>query len=218
MGKRIASLLFGIFLGLIVGVVLTLYSRIGIMALSLIPQPQPSSPLIRCAAEVDTARWKRYQNLKDSFEVRYPQGFQIREETGAIILASTTSTDLTSITFEKIKGSLREQLLPDMHQAGWKILDRQVYALITSYFTNDDQSLSATYLFVRDFPQHELTDQYSMIKATITTGKETFNAAKNAKMVDPESLLSPPEQILSTFRFLQFDELPGRDTGRAQNF
>jgi hypothetical protein len=217
MGKRIASLLFGIFLGFIVGVVLTLYSRLGVTALSLLSKPAPL-PLIRCAVEVDAAAWKKYQNLEQGFEIRYPTGFDIHKGTDDIVLASTDKAAPASISFQKIRGSLQSQILPEMHQAGWKIADRQVYALTTSYFTNDDQSLSAIYLFVRDFPLHEQTDEYSMIKATITTEKGAFDAAKNAKMVDPESLLTPPEQILSTFRFLQFNELPGRDRGRARDF
>lgn len=204
----------GLFLGLALGIVLSLYFKTGATILSRIGTPAPATTLVHCANEVKTDGWKTYRNMNYGFELRYPEGFDVRERTDSIILTEhATPVDAFSIVLYKIRGSLTDQIMPEMHQAGWKIADRQLYALTTSYYTNDDQSLSAIYLFVRDFPLHENTGEYSMMRATITTTKDEFLAAKNAKLVDPESILTTPEEILSTFRFLQYDELPGRDTG-----
>lgn len=207
----------GLLLGLVLGIVVMMYVRTGSTLLSSIGAPQPK-PMVHCGNEVDTTGWKTYQNLKYGFEVRYPSNFGIQETDDHVELASANQNDgqdPITIVFEMIKGPLAKQLMPEMHQAGWKIADRQVYAMNTSYYTNDDQSLSTIYLFVRDFPLHEDTGNYTMIRATITTGQSEFLAAKKAKVLDFESIMTTPEQVLSTFRFLQYDELPGRDTGRA---
>ncbi len=205
----------GIAFGIVFCLILAFYARTGASLLSFLGPLTDPRPMIRCATQVDATSWKMYSSAKQGFSFRYPSSYVLQEETGSSILNITNGISHNEITLEKIRGSLKKELLPDMRQAGWKVADRQVYALATPNFTNDDGSLSSTYLFIRDFPLHEDSGNYIMVRATIRTSAGEFDSAKQAHLVDPEAILTEPEQILSTFRFLQFDELPGADGGSA---
>ena len=112
----------------------------------------------------------------------------------------------------KMHSTLKAEVAESMVQGGWKIADRSVYALTTPYFSNDDGSLNSTYLFIRGFPKEGTDGRYAMVRATITLSANDpdFAKAREQGIVDVESILNVPEQILSTFRFLTFDELPNQ--------
>lgn len=175
--------------------------------------------LVRCPSDIDVSSWQTFRSAALGFEVRFPATFVAQETaSGMTLLEKNTATGSvrTSIVFERFRSSLEKEVTSEMRQGSWKVADRQTYALTTSYFTSDDlRSLSESYLFIRDFPLKPREPSYSMTRATITMDKDNplLAAIKKATIVDPEQLLSEPEQILSTFRFLQYDELPGRDTG-----
>ncbi len=214
--KKSHSFFSGIIFGLVISLALFFYTHAGFRFLAFVESLSPSQPLlVHCAAQVNTNTWKVFHSAPLGFEFHYPSTYVVQEETGSTVVKITDQKSINQITLEKIRGSLQSELLPDMRQAAWKIADRQLYALATPNFTNDDGSLSSTYLFVRDFPLNENSGNYVMIRATIRTSAKEFDAAKKEQLVDLESVLTGPEQILSTFRFLQFDELPGADRDSA---
>jgi hypothetical protein len=208
----------GLVIGIIVGSVVATFAHNDLPILASVDNATSEAPIIRCAAQVPAVGWGTFRNNKLAFEIHYPSDYSLREETGGILLTSTGSEGF--IRLEKIRGTMGQEILPEMRQAGWKVQDRQLYALSTPYFTDDnDLTLTETYLFVRDFPPKGDDSAHVMVRATIKIGRENadFQRARQAGVVDPESILTTPEQILSTFRFLQYDELPGRDTGAAKD-
>lgn len=201
----------GFTLGLLLGLTCAFYGRGMIL---LISSFSPTSPaIIQCPSDVDTTHWKTFRSLSLAFEVRYPPSFDVVESSTGATLENAATKD--HIVFEKFRGPLSAYTTEEMRLAGWKIADRQVYALTTPYFSNDDGSLAETYLFVRDFPLKGSDGPFVIIRASLTTERNnpSLLAAQNAGIVDGESILTEGEQILSTFRFLQFTELPGRDDG-----
>jgi len=208
-----ARFLSGLIVGLVLGVSLTVSLRTSGSFQAWIGRE--SSPLLRCAADVDSSEWLTYRNDSLAFAILYPPTFTVRETPGTVVLTSTGALP-SSIVLEKIRGSLAAEMTPQMRQAGWKVLDRQAYVLTTPYFTNEeDHTLSERYLFVRDLPIPEQDDTTVMVRATLTIPQQNaeFSRAREQGILDPETILTLPEQILSTFRFLQFEELPGRDSG-----
>ncbi|MFA6038813.1 MAG: hypothetical protein WCV62_03880 [Candidatus Peribacteraceae bacterium] len=182
--------------------------------------PLPASSFVRCVQDVRDADWNTYRSAEYSFAFRYPKTYAVREEGKTTVLEALVPEEngvRNQIVFTTLRSTLKKEQVPEMRLAGWKVQDRQAYALTTPYFTNDDlRSLSETYLFVRDFPTQGLNGTYTIVRATLTlsTTDPDLVAAKAAKIKDLESIFTEPEQILSTFRFLQRTELPGRDGGR----
>lgn len=175
---------------------------------SLIPASQQSfdSPVVRCADEVDTTGWKTFGNIPLAFTFQYPAFMTVvRTSTGVMISDGSGDT----VTLTKSLQSLNDVLDPSMQQGSWKIADRNTYALTTPYLTNDDGTISSTYLFIRNFPQHGINGDYDMVHALLTLRSPGVEAdvAHAAGVTDPETVLNPLEQVLSTFRFLQNDEI-----------
>lgn len=102
-----------------------------------------------------------------------------------------------------------------MAQGSWKIADRRTYALTTPFYSDEESGqLMSKYLFIKNFPQHGTNGNYVMERATVSLGtssKKQFERARKAGIVDVETILTVPEQILSTFRFIEYDE--GKDEG-----
>jgi hypothetical protein len=175
----------------------------------------------RCPTEISTLGWQTFRSSQLGYSLRYSSDWTLKREGDTITLEATTPEAdgvRETIVLEKLRTSLSSVTSPDMRQASWKIADRQVYALTTPYFTSDDRrTLSEEYVFIRDFPARQTDGTFTVVRATITMSpkNDSLLAAKSAKVLDPETILIRPEEILSTFRFLQFDELPGRDGGGA---
>lgn len=173
--------------------------------------------IVQCPSDVETEEWRTFRNTGLAFEFRYPAWYELVENDQQVELRSTKPaadgvTD--TIVFEKFRGSPREEIHPEMHLAGWKVLDRQTFALTTSPFTTEDlRGLSEEYLFVRNFPFQTDDPRHVMVRATVLTSRKNpvLAAALQMGIVDPEDILTEQEQILSTFRFLQYTELSGRD-------
>lgn len=184
----------------------------------VIPLPEPF--FVRCAQEVDSTSWQTYRSTQHSFEFLYPPDYNVRTEGKNLVLESLqpAKNDIRpTILIEPLTSTLAAEQTPEMRLGSWKVADRQVWTFITPYFTGSDpRSLSETYLFVRNFSPQNSRSTFRMVRATITLNADDpiLMAAKNARFADPESILTEPEQILSTFRFLQNTELPGRDGGK----
>lgn len=193
-------------IGILLGLTVPFYGT-GARALlsAIIPPP---APLIRCPADIDTGRWLTYTNAAMAIELRHPPSYTVAESQTGITLVKAGTND--RITLEKIRGALAPLLSDEMRLAGWKVADRQVYALTTPYFSDRRGTLSETYLFVRDFPRRGGDGPFVMIRATLTTDRKdsALLAAHAAGILDSETILTEGEQVLSTFRFLQFTELP----------
>jgi hypothetical protein len=212
----------GLLIGFILGAAASVYLQAGHDLLSSVLPSSRTQGIVRCAAEVPSLGWKRLRSDRLGFEVRFPDTFKATETGDTLSIVSTDKNpEQSSIVLEKMKGYLRDAILPEMRQGSWKIADRQVYALVTPAFTDEDHldRLSEHYLFVRDFPLKGDNGEYSMVKATVTFPRDNadFLSARAIGIIDHEAILTEPEQILSTFRFLQYDELPGRDTGRGKD-
>lgn len=179
----------------------------------------PAMELVQCASEVDTAGWKELRNVKDGFVIKYPPTFAAEESTaGQLLLRQTSAAENAvpaTILFERMRGDIQQFANPSMQQGSWKIADRQTYALTTPYYSHpdDDRSMWAEYLFVRDFPLASTTStqkhSYSIVRATIQMDAHApeFALARQQGIVDVEQILTLPEKILSTYRFLTLDEL-----------
>lgn len=201
----------GFALGLLLGLSCALYGR-GVNFLISSFSSAPTA-VVQCPSDVDTTRWTSFRNASLAFEVRHPPSFAaVASSTGAILTNASTGD---RILFEKIRGQLSPLLTAEMRLASWKIADRQVYALTTPYFSTEDGSIAETYLLIRDFPLRGGDGPFVIVRATLTTSRNNpaLLAAQAAGIVDGETILTEGEQILSTFRFLQFTELPGRDGG-----
>jgi hypothetical protein len=218
---KTALFIAGLLCGLSLGIGLGMLHHVPVHQALLSSLSGEPVQVVRCATEVNTTNWKTYRDTSLAFAVQYPPTYTVTKQDDRILLSSSGSTDTPeNIVFEKFRSPLQKAITPDMREASWKITDRQVYALTTPYFNNEDDPnlLSEIYLFVRDFPT-TASDTYSMIRATVSMSahNEFLRAAASGsgRELDPEMTLNVPEQILSTFRFLQYDELPGRDTGRV---
>ena len=170
----------------------------------------PPEPIIHCAANVDTTGWHLYRNASYGIALKMPPGYSVTEAKNSLLIRNGTGADSNEIALTKIRGAFLCEVDDSMQQAGWKVADRQVYALTTPYFSEAPYTkLWLTYLFVRDFPQQGANGRYVMIKALITLpfrGSD-HERARAAGIMDVESVLTVPEQILSTFRFLTYEEL-----------
>ncbi len=162
--------------------------------------------VVRCADEVSTAGWQTYRNINQGIAFQYPADFSL-SGSGDTIMMTDGSGDTIQMT--KLRDTLKKQTNDTMSQASWKIADRRVYALTSPYTTNTDGTLTSTYLFVRDFPFDGPDGRYAMFKAVVTLRDANMETAvaRAHKIMDPETVLNLPEQILSTFRFLEFDEM-----------
>ncbi len=203
---RLLSLLILVGIGFFIGFSQSQNILLSIPQLqAVVVMPNSETSVVRCASDVKTAQWKLFRTKNLGFQLSYPPPFFVEEDVGSVTLNDGTNA---TIVLTKIRSDLKSQLDPSMQQGAWKIADRKLYALTTPYFTNDDGSLHSTYVFIRDFPQAGVDGRYAMVKAKITmnAGNPDFLKARTAGIVDVESILTVPEQILSTFRFLAFDE------------
>lgn len=170
----------------------------------------PPERIVHCATDVDTTGWNVYRNASYGISLKMPPDYSVTEEKNRLLIRNGTGADSNEIELTKVRGGFLTEVDSSMQQAGWKVADRQVYALTTPYFSEAPYtSLWSKYLFVRDFPQQGANGRYVMIKALITLpfrGSD-HERARAAGIMDVESVLTVPEQILSTFRFLTYEEL-----------
>ncbi|HVW67050.1 MAG TPA: hypothetical protein VHA78_04975 [Candidatus Peribacteraceae bacterium] len=182
---------------------------------SLVQSPSPeaqAAPIVRCADEVSTNGWQTFRSVPLAYTFQYPPDFSLTDNANVLTLDDGSGN---TITLVKLRQSLSIAVDSSMKQASWKVADRNTYALTTPYVTNDDGTLSTTYLFIRNFPQYGTSGNYDMVRATVTlhdAGEES-SVAHEAGIMDPETVLNPSEQVLSTFRFLQNDEIDPQSGG-----
>ncbi len=171
-------------------------------------QEQKVEP-VRCGAEVDTEGWKSFRDEQLAVEFRYPQTYELTVNENVMTLAPTDGNPDGKIILEKFRGIPQKEVTRDWQMATWKVADRKTFAMTSGYFNDDGGKLWTIYLFIRDFPLGGGGGSYPMVRATISSPitAQEYAAATRAGNVDYESLLTLPEQILSTFRFLQNEEL-----------
>jgi|CXWL01.1.fsa_nt_gi hypothetical protein len=175
------------------------------------------SPLVRCANQVATHQWKTFRSEHLGIIFQYPTDYAVTEKSESVEIHTINETGSTSdeIILQRVSGSFKRYVDDSMQQGGWKIKSRRVYALTTSFYSDQKTGqLLSKYLFIKNFPQHGTDGSYIMMQATLFLGSESrklFERARNEGIVDAESLLTMPEQILSTFRFIEFDERKGME-------
>jgi len=165
-----------------------------------------------CANQVRTEAWKTYSSHTYGFTLRYPSDFEIAEESDQILVrpVHATGSSIPYITFTKLRATLKSQLNESMQQAGWKVADRQMYALSSPYINLTPVEVQSTYLFVRDFAlTSNPNEAHTIIRAAIHDRIDNPDFRNQKMTIDGEGVLTVPEQILSTFRFLSFEEIYG---------
>lgn len=166
--------------------------------------------VIRCAVEVNRHDWYEYRNDVWGFSIWHPPSYSVSAKDDTLILAPI-APDVSGepIVLRRMRHALTPALVSGMDPASWKIADRHTYALISPYIATDDgQSFTAEYLFIRDFPFQAEHTTYAIITASITEPKKgPLQDFLRASIADIQGPLTPNEQILSTFRFLQYGEL-----------
>lgn len=174
---------------------------------------QAAHPLIRSAYEVNRSQWVTYTNKEYGIEIALPKTFTISEETGSLVIKDASGTPLPTITLTKLRETVQKAMapFPTMLQGGWKVLDRTAYVLVTPYYSVDATTISSTYLFARDFPVQGTTSPTVIIEATIEDELKNpaYTAARLSGIEDTDAVLTPAEQIVSTLRFLSYDEIYG---------
>ena len=177
----------------------------------------PATSLVRCADEVQTAGWQTFRSEHLGINFLYPVNFAVTENSDSVDIKDLTATGsaVDHILLERLSGNFESHVDDSMQQGSWKIADRRTYALTTPFYSDEQTGqLTSKYLFIKNFPQHALNGTYIMFRATVQLGPNSqnqFDTARKAGVVDLESSLTTPEQILSTFRFIDFDE--GKDQG-----
>lgn len=171
-------------------------------------QEQQVEP-VRCGAEVDTEGWKTFRDEGLAVEFRYPPSYELAVDGDTMTLSPSDGSPDGKIVLEKFRGVPQREVTRDWQMASWKVADRKTFAMTSGYFNDDAGKLWSTYLFIRDFPLGNGGSSFPMVRATIASPitAQEYAAARRAGNVDYESLLTLPEQILSTFRFLQNEEL-----------
>lgn len=164
---------------------------------------------VSCAADVDTEGWATFRDRGLAIEFKYPPSYSVESDEDTVTLTPLDKNPDGTIKMEKIRSSLAKEVNRDWQMATWKIADRKTFAMTSAYFTDDNDKLWSTYLFVRDFPLGNGGSTFPMVRATIYSplSAEEYAKGQQAGTVDFENLLTLPEQILSTFRFLQNEEL-----------
>lgn len=167
---------------------------------------------IRCGVEVDTEGWKTFRDVDDyAVEFKYPPGFAVEKRKGELFIHPLDSQTTQTITIEKIRGAVVDEMDEAMQFASWKIADRKTYALASPFLTDEDTGeLWMKYVFVRDFPLYGGANRYVIVRAVIRSplSQSEYETARARGTVDYENILTTPEQILATFRFLQYAEIP----------
>ncbi len=142
----------------------------------------------------------------------HPTDYSVTENSESVNIkdASASGSLADHILLERVSGSFQRYVDDSMQQGSWKIANRRTYALITPFYSDEQTGqLTSKYLFIKNFPQHGTNGTYIMFKASVFLGqnsKTKFEEARAAGIVDVESVLTMPEQILSTFRFIEYDE------------
>jgi hypothetical protein len=163
--------------------------------------------LVRSAMEINTAGWNLYRSEAGKYELRYPAAYTVTESNSKVTLrpAERIPDDPTGVELEALQSTPQKEVLPSMQLAGWKMIDRQAYALSTPYFSDEKTNrLWSQYLFLRDLPLQGTSKSTWTVRATASTtfNDPDFARARAAGLRDVDAVLNVPEQILATFHFL----------------
>lgn len=178
---------------------------------SVAEPPGFSEELLSCAAEVDTAGWTSYQNRAYAFALKFPPQFSMRDLGDRLELRPADGS-FPIIAFWKERATLGEAMNRAPYQlAGYKVADRQSFVLASPYFSETLSIVTSTYLFFRNFLKEGAGAPLTVVRAVIRDDalNPVFGRARERGIADVESVLTPAEQILSTFRFLTNSELYG---------
>lgn len=199
-------------LGLLIGAGVTAVAADGMreppVAAVIAEKPDP----VRCGAEVESDAWLTMRDVRYGIEFQYPPAYQVSEQRGGFLVTPTDPSDPASVSLEWVSGSPGKLATEDMSFAAWKIRDRQSYALASPLYSDSGASLWAKYLFIRNFRPGAAPSAQNMMQATVRTTYQdpAILAARDAGDISMD-VLTVPEQILSTFRFLQNEEFPQKD-------
>lgn len=165
-----------------------------------------------CANTIQTWDWATYRNTDFAIELMHPSTYRVEEKDGKVIIRSAQdSLREGAITLERLRGNPESEIGKNMQRGGWKVRDRTSDVYIGSFFNDEKEpdALWVQYLFVRNSPEERASRRSVMIRATVVLprGLEYVQDLQKQGIRDPDQVLSGPEEIAATIRFLQFDEL-----------
>ncbi len=162
---------------------------------------------IRCGIEVDTEDWTTLRDQVLGIEMSYPPSYVLEKTATSVTLKRADGSPQGVIRMQKVRGSISREIDRDWQLANWKMADRRTFALTTPYYTDEAGNIWMRYLLVREFP-FSSEDTFTLFRVTIESplSTEDYAKAQQAGLIDYETILTLPEQILSTFRFLRNEE------------
>lgn len=180
---------------------------------------QTSPAFVQTAGEVDTTGWVEYRNDTWGIALLLPAWYQVREEEGGYVSISQTGGDI--VTLRRIRRTtLQEEVgknfLQNVAEVRWgnsgiAFSDTNVVAARMWLSTGDASSHEMLYLITRvdNLPQpwwqEPTKTSYDIIQAHLSAALDP-NGWSAPGITDTSTVLSKPEQILSTFRFTQVGE------------
>lgn len=176
-----------------------------------VEQSSSSTPTL-CANAVNTWDWATYRDNEFAIQFMHPSTYRVEKKEGKIVIRSAQDGIREgAVTLERLRGNPDQEIGRNMQRGGWKVRDRTSDVYIGSFF-NDEKSPDALwvqYLFVRNSPEERAARRSVMVRATVLLprGSEYLAWLQSQHIRDPDQVMSGPEEIVSTLRFLQFDEL-----------
>lgn len=210
MGRVLMMVCTGVGLGVVFGIMIAEVVSVPLASVARVPAGF-SEEIVQCAPEVSTAGWTVFRSKTFAFELKFPPSFTVRERKEGLELRPVDG-DFPIISFRKDRQTLGQAMNGMPFQfAGYKVHDRQNLVLSTPYFSENADIITSSYLFLREFQLTgngaPLTVMHAVIRDRAMN--DTLLAARERGIADIESVLTPAEQILSTFRFLTNSELYG---------
>lgn len=184
---------------------------------------EDASTIVSYSGDVDTTGWKTYRNEDFGFEVQHPSTFVVVEsgsDTVTLMRKSETTSD--TIVFSKVQSTLQEQVASvawtasSIRHGALDIKDSSIRSTIASFQRGDAQSWFMRYFLMRgsdspSYPEYlernfKEKTSYDLIvadvEAYISDADMQKMIALNPEQGGSDVFMSEPQQILSTFTFI----------------
>lgn len=179
------------------------------------PEAEPPPSIVQTAGEVDAKGWVEYRNDSWGIALLHPAWYQVQEEKGGVVTISHSGGDvitLSRIQRTTLQREVGKDFLPNVAEIRWgnpgiAFSDMNVVAARMWLFTGSI-SHEMLYLITRidNLPQPWWAEpkktSYDIIQAHLSAALDPSGWSA-AGITDTSTVLSKPEQILSTFRFTE---------------
>lgn len=200
---------------------LALFSASCVVLTSCSHQPVPSvwmKPEMKYAVlseyDMKTDDWVEYSNSRLGFAFRHPAFYTVREEGDEVIVARYLNTTDQDIRIRVVRSTVVKEVSKDFYRIiqlnthSGRLNNSSTHYTVASYSTGELYSKWSMYYLTRDedmpqtYDRIETLPEYDVVLAEVH-GIFTEAELQEALNIDQaDRLLSVPDQILSTFRFL----------------